>query len=140
MQNKKVLLAPLMGAMISVFIFVIYLISIADYKTHSISNIVFSLFNSVPVMVILFIIISYVIAAVIGIPLIFIKNKYLLSPKFFWFLAWIIFSITGLLAAILNFKVEANIAKALAICLSFTFGGLFSASLYTVLNDEVKNN
>ena len=139
MNNKKVLLAPLMGATISLFVFTIYLLSTINYQTTSVLDLAFSFLKILPLIFFIFIVISYVVGAIVGVPLIYIKNKFFLSPQLFWFSAFIVCFILGVVAGIINYQIESSIAKALAIYLSFTFGGLFSASLYSVLNGEVES-
>lgn len=139
MNNKKVLLAPLMGATISLFIFTIYLLSTINYQTTSVLNLAFSLLKVLPLFFFIFIVISYVVSAVVGIPLVYIKNKFFLSPKLFWLLTFTVSFILGVIAGVMNYQIESITGKAIAIYLSFTFGGLFSASLYSVLNGEVES-
>jgi hypothetical protein len=138
MNNKKILLAPIMGSVVSVFIFIVYLMSTVNYQTTSVINAIFSLLSLLPLMLVVFTLISYIACTIIGVPLIHIKNKYLLSYNFFWLLALLSFFALGCISGIINYTSEKNIAKSLAIFLSFTLGGLFSSSLYSVLNGDVK--
>lgn len=138
-KNKLILLAPVMGGLISLFIFSSYLMATASYEENSFFKVFYSLVKILPMVMLSLTIISYIVCLIVGVPLIYIKNKYLLSPSLFWFLSLNVFFILGVAAGILNYQLDKNINKSLTIFLSVTFGGFFSSSLFSVLNGDIKD-
>lgn len=139
-MKNKALLAPLMGAAISLIIFSIYLLTTINISFQNMTTVLLSLFNIIPTLAFIFILISYAICGTIGLIILKIKYTYSLSSNQFWLLSFLVSLLLGSLVAVINYQNEQLIGKAMSIILSFSFGGVFTASLYSVIRKEIKEN
>lgn len=125
-----------MGAFIGMLSFIPYLLIIANYQSNSVIIILWSLFKTLPIMFFIFTLISYMFCFTIGWILIAIKVKYSLSPNMFWLLTLFSSLIMGLIVAQTSYQYEMSGLKYLTVVISFSLGGVFTSSLYSVLNGD----
>lgn len=142
---KAVLKSPLIGSLISLFLFFIYYILALMFKSNNqeITSIaywitsVWSFIKITPIVFICFSIVSYIVSIPFGIILYKLQNKYCFSEGYFWFYSFAIGLILGLVFGLINCYYENNIGKTILITLSFSFGALFNSSLFSVLTGKI---
>ena len=105
----------------------------------NISVILESIITVFPFILIVFSILSYVLT----LPVIFllekIQRRFLFSEGFLWFLAFLIGIILGASVALINYHAEHKIVKAFLIAILISFSLMFNASLFSVINEKIRN-
>ncbi len=129
-------IVPIMGGIISTFLTIIFLM----INTKLSLLFVINLITILPFLFFNLTIISYFFCFSIGIFLVKLLDKNLLSNNLFMFYAFIVSGIIGFGFAFLirYFNIDTNITKSIFICLCFALSGLFNSSFYISLKKQIK--
>lgn len=143
MNKKAIFLPPLLGSFISLLCMVIYLFitNLSILKKSSPEfwlDFVFSILKILPVTFLLICTIAYLFYFTVGYCILKIKNKYYFSARLFWFISLLAGFITGFIFVISANYFGQETVKSILIIISFSLGSLFTASLFSVLNNEIK--
>lgn len=141
--KQALLISPLLGGLFSLIVFIIYFFVLLYLNTTNVSssevwfNAAWNLFTYLPIIALIFIFISYVFSATIGVALFKLKQHYFLSSGVFWFLAWIVGTMIGLIFGGFNYYLENNAGKFFVIVFCFSLSAVFNASLFSVLTGDI---
>lgn len=143
-MNKKIIfLPPLLGSFISLLCMVIYLL-ITNLSLLKKSppefwlDFLFSILKILPVTFLLISVMAYFFYFTIGYALLKIKNKYYFSSGIFWFMSFLAGFFTGIIFIFSTNYFGQEIIKSILTIISFSLGSLFTASLFSVLNNDIK--
>lgn len=140
--KKALLISPLLGGLFSLIVFVIYFsILLLNTTRNPSSDMLFSatwgLLTYLPLIALMFIFISYLLSATLGLLLFKLKEYYFLSSGVFWLLAWIVGTIVGIGFGTFNYYIESDLGKVFVIVFCFSLGAVFNASLFSVLTGDI---
>lgn len=141
--KQALLISPLLGGLFSLLVFIVYFFILIFTNTTNASsadvwfNAAWNLFTYLPIIAFILISISYIFSATIGIALFKLKQYYFLSSGVFWFLAWILGTVVGLIFGGFNYYLENNVAKFCVIVFCFSLSAVFNASLFSVLTGDI---
>lgn len=141
-MNKKVIfLPPLFGSFIALLCVIVHLFFINIHILEKPSmwlNFFLSLLEIIPITYFVLSVFSYFFYFTIGYGLLKIKNKYNYSSKFFWFISFVTGLLVGLIIIVGTNYIGHGLSKSFLTITSFSLGSLFTASLFSVLNNELK--
>jgi hypothetical protein len=143
---QQILYSPLLGSTLATLIFVIYALVSGLKDTNgsplssatTIINIITGVAIAIPVLWILFSILSIILSMGFGYVLLKIKNRFFWSEGLFWFVSFLLGLCLGILVAFYNYHIEHHLTKSILIVIAFSLGSLFNASFYSVLSGKVR--
>jgi hypothetical protein len=139
--------SPILGAFFALLIFFIYFIILLGIEGTpsqfvSMSYWLKGIYNFLiicPLVLIVFILISYGLSISIGYVLFKLKEKNFWSEGFFWFSAWLSgLAISLFINIINNYYNHISLGKMISISIALSFGALFNASLFSVLIGKIQ--
>lgn len=137
-MNKKYWLSPIFGGTILAFVAIIYanIASIEKYEHLAVFQMLWKFLigslEALPVLLVVFIIISYVASIPLAIITLKIKEKLFLTEGQWWLLVFVLSSIFSACFLLLDHSV-----RTIVFTIAFPFAMLFNASLFSVLHNSV---
>lgn len=137
--KKAAIVSPLLGAVILTIFSVIYII-IANFpqNLNEVSSLIMGLMNTIPIILILLIIFSYVLSLPIGFLLYREFERNLRTEKFFIKMSLAIGFIVSILFSLIDYQISHTLAKSFFIVIAITVMATANASYFMVLSEHIK--
>ena len=139
--KKAAILSPLLGSVILTIFSVIYII-IANFPQNSneITQLILGLINTIPMIIVLLIILSYTLSLPIGFLLYREFERNLRTAKFFINMSLVAGFIISILVSIVDYQMSHTLAKSFFIVIAITVMATGNASYFMVLSEHIKIN
>lgn len=140
---KAYVYSPLMGGVLAGIIFWIYSVFLVIEELNKSSEFLFSqLFMNAITLAPMILLLSIGIAYIVVVPFLLItqviKKMFFFKEGTTWFIMFLWGLMVGGTIAVSNYQSQQLIGKALLLILTFSFGFMFSASLFSIVSGKIQ--